>query len=91
MRQGKSTFLQSLSGLTDDEIPACKGGACTAVRSKIYHHDGETRATVTLHSEDSFLKEVIAPYYKDLNLSDRLSKHEKISNLLNFTNHTTHD
>lgn len=70
MRQGKSTFLQRLSGLTDDEIPARKGGACTAVRSKIYHHEGETKASVTFHSEDSFLQEVIKPYYKALGFTN---------------------
>jgi energy-coupling factor transporter ATP-binding protein EcfA2 len=66
--QGKSTFLQSLSGLSDNEIPAHKGGACTAVRSKIEHHDGDINAIVTLHNRDSFLKEVITPYYEKLGL-----------------------
>jgi energy-coupling factor transporter ATP-binding protein EcfA2 len=70
MGQGKSTFLQRLSGLTDDEIPARKGGACTAVRSKIYHHEGETKASVTFHSEDSFLQEVIRPYYEALGFTN---------------------
>jgi energy-coupling factor transporter ATP-binding protein EcfA2 len=70
MGQGKSTFLQRLSGLTDDEIPARKGGACTAVRSKIYHHEGETKASVTFHSEDSFLQEVIRPYYEALGFAN---------------------
>jgi energy-coupling factor transporter ATP-binding protein EcfA2 len=68
MGQGKSTFLKSLSGLSDDEIPALPGGACTAVRSKIYHHNGETKAIVTFHSEQSFLEEVIVPYYEKLDL-----------------------
>lgn len=68
MGQGKSTLLQSLSGLTDDEIPARKGGACTAVRSIICHQEGQTYAEVTIHSEDSFLEEVISPYYKELDL-----------------------
>jgi energy-coupling factor transporter ATP-binding protein EcfA2 len=68
MGQGKSTLLQSLSGLTNNEIPAFKGGACTAVRSTIYHQEGQTYAEVTIHSEDSFLKEVISPYYEKLNL-----------------------
>jgi hypothetical protein len=70
MRQGKSTFLQRLSGLTDGEIPARKGGACTAVRSKIYHHEGDTNASVTFHSEDSFLQDVIRPYYKALGFAN---------------------
>lgn len=68
MGQGKSTFLQRISGLTDDVIPARKGGACTAVRSTIYHNEGETYAEVIVHSEKSFLQEVIAPYYQELGL-----------------------
>ncbi|MDY6804207.1 MAG: AAA-like domain-containing protein [Cyanobacteriota bacterium] len=68
MGQGKSTFLQRISGLRDDVIPAKKGGACTAVRSTIYHNEGETYAEVVLHSEESFLKEVIGPYYQELGL-----------------------
>ena len=70
MGQGKSTFLKSLSGLSDREIPALPGGACTAVRSKIFHHSGETIAKVIFHSQQSFLSEVIAPYYKDLKLGN---------------------
>jgi uncharacterized protein YbcI len=70
MRQGKSTFLQRLSGLTDDEIPAGRSGAGTAVRSKIYHHEGATEATVIFHSEKSFLQEVILPYYNFLGFSN---------------------
>jgi len=68
MGQGKSTFLQRISGLEDDVIPARKGGACTAVRSTIYYHEGETYAEVILHSENSFLQEVIGPYYQELGL-----------------------
>jgi energy-coupling factor transporter ATP-binding protein EcfA2 len=66
MGQGKSTLLKSLSGLTDKEIPAYEGSACTAVRSTIINYPGETTAEVTLHSEDSFLQEVIYPYYEKL-------------------------
>jgi ATPase subunit of ABC transporter with duplicated ATPase domains len=56
MGQGKSTFLKSLSGLTDNEIPAREGGACTAVRSKISHHDGELKTRITIHSKSSFFR-----------------------------------
>lgn len=69
MGQGKSTLLKSLSGLTDNEIPAFEGGACTAVRSTIENQEGEIKAQVILHSEDSFLKEVIWPYYEELRLT----------------------
>ncbi|MEQ8961380.1 MAG: hypothetical protein RLP02_26225, partial [Coleofasciculus sp. C2-GNP5-27] len=70
MGQGKSTFLQSISGLSDDEIPALRGGACTAVRSTIYHQPGEPYAEVTVHSEPTFLQEVIQPYYQELDLGN---------------------
>ena len=70
MRQGKSTLLQSLTGLDNDIIPAKSGGVCTAVRSKISHHpQGEPEAKVRFHSESSFLQEVLKPYYVDLALS----------------------
>lgn len=66
MGQGKSTFLKSLSGL--DVIPARQGGACTAVRSKFFHHSGDTEATVKFHSEKTFLSEVVGEYYRVLEL-----------------------
>ncbi|HBB33210.1 MAG TPA: hypothetical protein DDZ80_08530 [Cyanobacteria bacterium UBA8803] len=66
--QGKSTFLQNISGLTNTVIPALKGEACTAVRSTICHEPQATYAEVTFHSEQTFLDEVISPYYKALNL-----------------------
>jgi Dynamin family len=68
MRQGKSTLLQQLSELSDQEIPARDGAACTAVQSNIYHQDTETYADVIMHSEQSFLDEVIAPYFEKLGL-----------------------
>ncbi len=71
MGQGKSTLLKSLSGLTDKEIPALEGGACTAVRSTIENQPGDTVAEVTLHSEESFLKEVIWLYYDELGFTDQ--------------------
>ena len=107
MGQGKSTLLKTISGLTDNEIPALEGGACTAVRSTIANHQESNlpevsnskqntqpngfisqfytfqeqtfasqentsiQAEVTLHSEDSFLKEVIWPYYSELGFTDK--------------------
>ena len=69
-RQGKSTLLQILSGLTDAEIPSSDRMPCTSVQSNIYHQpEGNTYAKVYFHSETSFLKEVIAPYYEQLNFS----------------------
>jgi len=73
MGQGKSTLLKSLSGLSDKEIPAYEGGACTAVRSTIENRSGMTTAEVTIHSEASFLNEVIYPYYDRLGFKDKPS------------------
>lgn len=68
MGQGKSTLLKSLSGLSDREIPAYEGAACTAVRSVVYNREGSVEVRVVLHSEKTFLEEVILPYYKSLEL-----------------------
>jgi energy-coupling factor transporter ATP-binding protein EcfA2 len=81
MGQGKSTLLQSLSGLDDEVIPAHPGKACTAARSTIYHREGDsTTAEIQFHSEDSFLKEVILPYYEKLNLTPKPISVEEFAN-----------
>ncbi len=68
-RQGKSRLLQSLSGLTADEIPDGDGMHCTGVRSTILHQPTtDTYGDVCFHTEQSFLKDVIAPYYDQLKL-----------------------
>ena len=69
-RQGKSRLLQSLSGLTTDEIPDGDGMHCTGVRSTICHQPAAVNASgeVWFHSEQSFLKDIIAPYYETLGL-----------------------
>ncbi|TAO01324.1 MAG: hypothetical protein EYR95_07700, partial [Phormidium sp. SL48-SHIP] len=77
MGQGKSTLLQSLTGLTNQVIPAFPGKACTAARSKISHQDGQiTEARIEFHSGDSFLNEVILPYYHKLELEPKPSSFE---------------
>jgi len=69
MGQGKSTLLKALSGLDDTYLPAYKGGACTAVRSIIKNReDEEVEVKVIFHSEQSFLEEVIRPYYAALGI-----------------------
>ncbi|MEB3191939.1 MAG: dynamin family protein [Snowella sp.] len=69
---GKSTLLQSLSGLGDQVIPARTGGACTAVRSKIQNLPGQTevKAEIELHTSETFLEEVIKPYFQKLELGN---------------------
>lgn len=70
MGQGKSTLLQSLTGLQNEVIPAMQGKACTAARSTICHQAGNvTTAEIQFHDRDSFLSEVIIPYYKKLKLT----------------------
>ena len=66
--QGKSRFLQSLTGLTDQEIPAARGGFMTGATSMIRHQAGPGAAEVELHDERSFLSDVIGPYYAGLGL-----------------------
>lgn len=71
-KQGKSRLLQSLTGLTGAEIPDGERHDCTAVRSLISHNPNEeTCAEVWFHSEQSFLNEVIRPYYEKLRLSEK--------------------
>ena len=68
-RQGKSRLLQSLTGLTSGEIPDGDRQHCTGVRSTIYHNpNGGTYGEVLFHTEESFLDEVINPYYDQLQL-----------------------
>ncbi|MDJ0903167.1 MAG: hypothetical protein QNJ55_30655 [Xenococcus sp. MO_188.B8] len=69
-KQGKSRLLRSLTGLSEDVIPDGNKGHCTGVASTIYpNHDGnETYALIWFHTPESFLMEIIAPYYKKLQL-----------------------
>ncbi|MGK7918640.1 MAG: hypothetical protein AB4080_01345, partial [Trichodesmium sp.] len=69
-RQGKSKFLQTLTGLTRNEIPDGSGQHCTGVMSIIYHQlqAKSTTGKVYPHSPQSLLEEVIKLYYEDLSL-----------------------
>lgn len=67
MRQGKSQLLQSITGLTDAEIPTSSGGVCTRILSKVFHEPSGTRNEVQFHSPDSLL-EIIHQYYDHLGL-----------------------
>ena len=57
-RVGKSTLLQSVSGLGDDQIPTGQALPVTAVRSRIFHAPDLRRATLRLHSFDTFVTDV---------------------------------
>lgn len=67
-RNGKSTLLQSLSGLGDEQIPSGTGQPVTAVRSRIYHSGSQREAHLSTHTESSFCEEVLAPYHEALGL-----------------------
>lgn len=68
-RMGKSTLLQSISGLDDDQIPTGHGIPVTAVRSRIFHSPAVRRAELEMHSPESFLADVISPLHAALELS----------------------
>jgi len=68
-RVGKSTLLQSISGLTDEQIPTGRDIPVTAVRSRIYHSARPPSALLRLHSPETFLDEVIKPYHVALGMS----------------------
>jgi hypothetical protein len=67
-RVGKSTLLQSISGLQDEQIPTGSGLPVTAVRSKIFHSTHHQRATLTLHTFATFQDEILSPYHSELGL-----------------------
>ncbi|HEX8299062.1 MAG TPA: hypothetical protein VF594_07860, partial [Rubricoccaceae bacterium] len=67
-RVGKSTLLQTISGLGDDQIPTGNNLPVTAVRSRIVNVAGEGRALVTFHSFESFRDEVLEPTHAALGL-----------------------
>jgi energy-coupling factor transporter ATP-binding protein EcfA2 len=67
--QGKSRFLQSLTGLTAQVIPDERAGPGTGAPALIRHRPGSrTYADVFFYSPASFLAEVVGPYYRRLGL-----------------------
>lgn len=77
-RVGKSTLLQSIAGLHDEQIPTGSGLPVTAVRSRIFH-SGQSRATLTLHSYESFRRDVLQPYHAALDLPEAPQTLEQFS------------
>lgn len=69
-RVGKSTILQSVSGLTDDQVPTGDTRNVTAVRSRIFHAS-QSRAVLSMFTSEQFLEEVVQPYFTDLKLTVR--------------------
>lgn len=70
-RQGKSRFLQVLTGLTSDEIPTGNKLHCTGAPSVIVNQDIDTAfAEIKFHTSRSFLEDVVAPFFERLGLGD---------------------
>ena len=67
-RQGKSRLLQTITGLTSEEIPDGNKEFCTGVRSDIINDSNLTSAfaQVNFLTERQFIDERVAPYFHDL-------------------------
>ena len=65
--QGKSTFLQAVTGLEETQIPTGDKYFTTAVRSRI-ENSSENCATADFHSEESFLRTVVKPACDNLGI-----------------------
>lgn len=71
-RMGKSTLLQVLSNLSDDQIPTGDALCVTAVRSRI-HHQPDAKpgyAELEFHTYASFREDVLQPLYAQAGLGD---------------------
>ena len=68
-RMGKSTFLQSVTGLEETQIPTSDKYFTTAVRSQIENSASENTAIADFHSEESFLRDVVAPMCSAIRIS----------------------
>jgi len=66
-RNGKSTLLQQITGLTSEEIPSGNKGHLTGAPSFVYHRDSDTtEGDLQFFTESEFLADVVAPYYREL-------------------------
>jgi len=71
-RSGKSTFLQTVSGLNKDVIPTSDGGFCTGAKSIIYHHEGEPYAEVEFYSSEEFMREAVKKALKEIGIEQNI-------------------
>lgn len=68
-RAGKSTLLQKISGLSDEQVPTGDAIPVTAVRSKIFNCFDNPKAIVSFHDYTSFRDMILKPYHDVLDLS----------------------
>lgn len=57
-RQGKSTLIQSITGLGNEVIPAFDGSSCTGTVSVIHNSEGEFHADLTFFERGEFLESI---------------------------------
>ena len=74
-RMGKSTFLQAVTGLGDEQIPTSDKFFTTAGRSLIVNAT-EAVAIADMHTERSFLEKVIAPMCREIGIQAPASLEE---------------
>ena len=67
-RVGKSTLLQSISGLGNGQIPVSRGLPVTAVSSQIYNRQGAPGAQIVFYTWQAFRREVLSPLHDQLGL-----------------------
>lgn len=65
-RSGKSTTLQRMSGLTDDQIPSGSTKPLTAVTSRLYNSD-DTVAKIKFRDTRTFVTDYLIPHLSTLN------------------------
>jgi hypothetical protein len=66
-KQGKSTLLKALSGLGDEAIPTGRDfttGAASILLNEASMAAGDARGTMYFHDENSFLRDVVTPYWQ---------------------------
>ena len=71
-RQGKSTFLQAISGLNNKVIPAYSGTSCTGAVSVIHNIEGPFHVDVTYYTVREFLeiiKQKLNKFFPNKNFS----------------------
>lgn len=75
-RTGKSTTLQSITGLTDSQIPSGGLNPVTAVRSEIYNSP-RNEAVIEFETEVEFLEGYVRPHLDNVNAC--LPKNERLA------------
>lgn len=79
-RQGKSRLLQSISGLSNNVIPASNGGDCTGAKSIIVNAESKTYAKVIFYNELELIEQ-IQKYLDAVGIERNISSINQIKSL----------